>query len=232
MILIDADILVYRIGYSTQDLPEDQALRRLNGFIEDLFTQLRRNREEVNYDLYLTGSTNFRFDYAVTAPYKGNRKSEKPVHFKAIREHLLTKWDAILTVDEEADDAIAIAATLHGDDSITVSLDKDFDQVKGWHYNFAKKNLYYVTEEEGLNFLYRQVLMGDAVDNIIGVRGIGKVKSAKLLEDCVTEIEYYDKVVELMGCGERVIENLRLLYLRRNECEIWVSPYIRTERKQ
>ena len=177
MILIDADILVYRIGYSTQDLPEDQALRRLNGFIEDLFTQLRRNREEVNYDLYLTGSTNFRFDYAVTAPYKGNRKSEKPVHFKAIREHLLTKWGAILTVDEEADDAIAIAATLHGDDSITVSLDKDFDQVKGWHYNFAKKDLYYVTEEEGLNFLYRQVLMGDAVDNIIGVRGIGKVQT-------------------------------------------------------
>ena len=41
-------------------------------------------------------------------------------------------------IDEEADDTIAIRATELGDEAIIVSLDKDFDQVVGWHYNFSK----------------------------------------------------------------------------------------------
>jgi imidazole glycerol phosphate synthase subunit HisF len=54
---------------------------------------------------------------------------------------------------QEADDAIAIAATEYGDECIMASIDKDFDQVPGWHFNFVKNERYYITEEQGrLNF--------------------------------------------------------------------------------
>ena len=222
MILIDADILVYRIGWSCNTESEKTALNTIDGFIADLLMQLNADEETSHYVLYLTGRGNFRNEYAITAPYKGNRKNkEKPVHIQALRDHLINKWAALVTDNEEADDAIAIAATTHGDKAVMVSLDKDFDQIPGWHYNFVKKLRYYVTTEEGLHFFYRQILMGDRIDNIVGIHGIGEKKSAKLLEDCKNEQDYYDKCVEMLESEERVIENGRLLWLRRYEGQIW-----------
>ena len=222
MILIDADILVYRIGWSCNDEPEKTAVSTIDGFISDILLQLNVDEETDYYVLYLTGKGNFRKEYAVTAEYKGNRKDkEKPVHIQALRQHLIDKWAAVVTEGEEADDAIAIAGTTHGDKAIMVSLDKDFDQIPGWHYNFVKKRKYYVKPEEGLRFFYRQILMGDRIDNIVGIHGIGEKKSAKLLEDCKNEQDYYNVCVEKLGSEERVIENGRLLWLRRYEGQIW-----------
>ena len=223
MILIDADILVYRVGWSCNEKSESDAISKMDDLIEDILGQLSADKETSHYVLYLTGRGNFRTEYATTAIYKGNRKDkEKPVHIQLLRQHLIDNWAAVVTEGEEADDAIAIAGTKHGDKTIMVSLDKDFDQIPGWHYNFVKKKRYYVTPEEGMLFFYRQILMGDRIDNIIGIYGIGEKKSAKLLEDCVTEQDYYSKCVEMYdGDEDRVIENGRMLWLRRHEGEIW-----------
>ena len=223
MILIDADILVYRVGWSCNEKSESNAITKMDDLIEDILGQLSANKETSHYVLYLTGRGNFRTEYATTAIYKGNRKDkEKPVHIQLLRQHLIDNWAAVVTEGEEADDAIAIAGTKHGDKTIMVSLDKDFDQIPGWHYNFVKKKRYYVTPEEGMLFFYRQILMGDRIDNIIGIYGIGEKKSAKLLEDCVTEQDYYSKCVEMYdGDEDRVIENGRMLWLRRYDGEIW-----------
>ncbi len=223
MILIDADILVYRVGWSCNEKSESNAINKMDDLIEDILGQLSADKETSHYVLYLTGRGNFRTEYATTAIYKGNRKDkEKPVHIQLLRQHLIDNWAAVVTEGEEADDAIAIAGTKHGDKTIMVSLDKDFDQIPGWHYNFVKKKRYYVTPEEGMLFFYRQILMGDRIDNIIGIYGIGEKKSAKLLEDCVTEQDYYSKCVEMYdGDEDRVIENGRMLWLRRYDGEIW-----------
>ena len=223
MILIDADILVYRVGWSCNEKSESNAITKMDDLIEDILGQLSADKETSHYVLYLTGRGNFRTEYATTAIYKGNRKDkEKPVHIQLLRQHLIDNWAAVVTEGEEADDAIAIAGTKHGDKTIMVSLDKDFDQIPGWHYNFVKKKRYYVTPEEGMLFFYRQILMGDRIDNIIGIYGIGEKKSAKLLEDCVTEQDYYSKCVEMYdGDEDRVLENGRMLWLRRYDGEIW-----------
>ena len=218
--LIDGDILCYRIGFATQEESQDVAIRTMASFLEDL-VMFDLNVSE--WKTYLTGHTNFRNDYAITAPYKGNRKGEKPTHHGLLREYLELSWNGTVTEGIEADDAIAIDATTYGDESIIVSLDKDFDQVQGWHYNFVKKDKYYVQADEGLLNFYMQFLVGDRIDNIIGVKGIGPVKARKLLED-KTEREMFDVCVEELGSEERAIENGILLYLQRKEGEIWSPP--------
>ena len=218
--LIDADMLCYRIGFACDKEVQAVALKTMDNFITDLLC----NITATEWELYLTGKDNFRNDYAVTVPYKGNRDGMKrPQHLQALRDYLVKEWDANVTEGEEADDAIAIRATELGDESMIVSLDKDFDQVQGWHYNFVKDNLYYVTKEEGILNFYMQFLTGDKVDNIIGVKGIGPVKAKKLLEG-LSEEEMFNVCVDKLGSKERAIENGMLLYLRRTPNELWSHP--------
>jgi len=228
LILIDGDIVAYRCGFATENERAKSACNTTGAYLAEMLTDLCSrfglDADELNYQVFLTGSTNFRNDVAVTAPYKGNRKATpKPKHLQAIRDYLVTQWDAIISDNEEADDLIAIWAT--DDEAVIASLDKDFDQVPGQHYNFVKKELYNVTDNEAVRFFYTQLLTGDRVDNIIGLKGIGPVKAAKALADLTTDIEMYNKVVEMYdGDKVRVLENARLLWLRRTPGEMWEAP--------
>jgi 5'-3' exonuclease len=224
VILVDGDIVAYRCAFKCNDESEKTACYTTGSFLSDLISHLYTLIDgEPDYKVYLTGKGNFRHEIAVTEPYKGNRKEkEKPVHLEAIRQYLIKDWNAVVSEGEEADDLIAIDATAIPD-SIIVSLDKDFNQVPGKHYNFNKQDLYDVSEDEGLLFFYRQIIMGDKADNIVGVHGIGEKKSQKLLED-LSEIEMYNKCIELLDSEERVLENARLLWLRREPDQLWEPP--------
>ena len=219
--LIDGDMLCYRIGFACDNENVSVATKTMEKFLNDLIMEL----PITEWELFLTGKGNFRNDYAVTVPYKGNRaKLKKPVHLQALRDYLVKEWNADMAEGQEADDSISIRATTLGDDGIIVSLDKDFDQVQGWHYNFVKKDLYYVTAEEGLLNFYMQFLTGDRIDNIVGVKGIGPVKANKLLTLAEgDEDQMFSICVEHLGY-DRAVENGRLLYLRRKEDEIWNPP--------
>lgn len=218
--LIDADILNYRIGFATNNEPEEVAIRTMATFLEDLL--IIDLPQVQTWELHLTGKTNFRNDVAVTVPYKGNRKSEKPVHYHLLREYLQLSWGATVSQNMEADDMLAIRATELGESSVIVSLDKDLDQVAGWHYNFVKRTMYHVTPEQGLLRFYMQMLTGDRVDNIAGVRGIGDKKAEKLLTG-KTEHEMWDVCVELLG-AERAEENGHLLYMLRHHEDTFTPP--------
>lgn len=220
--LLDADILCYRVGFATEDEHENTAIETMAVFLEDLLMFDLVDTDD--HELFLTGKTNFRHDVAVTAPYKGNRKDvKKPKHLPLLREYLQVSWKASVSEGQEADDDIAIRATQLGEEGIIVSLDKDFLQVPGWHYNFVKKTKVHVTPEAGLRFFYKQILMGDAADNIKGMHRVGAVRSEKMLAPFQTEKEFYQCCVEGLG-KERVLENGRLLWLRREEGQIWEPP--------
>ena len=228
--LLDSDIIGYRIAFACKDENETAAKHRLDGYLIDILACGVDNTYPDcfvdSWKLFLTGKTNFRKDIAVTAVYKGNRTAPKPDHLPALREHMIKEWGATVSDGQEADDDVAIAGTAYGDSCIMVSLDKDIDQVAGWHYNFVKKTGYYVTEAEGLLKLYHQILTGDAADNIIGIKGVGPVKASKILEDSADEYDMYCRCVEAYdGNEDRVIENARLLYLRRTKDEpLWNPP--------
>lgn len=221
--LIDSDILVYRIGFATNDDTEDMSIRTMAGFLEDLL--LIDLPDVQTWELHLTGKGNFRDDYAVTLPYKGNRKgAEKPTHYKLLREYLEVSWKATVNHGIEADDMLAMRQTYLGDNSVIVTLDKDLDQVPGWHYNFAKKDLYYLDQQEADFRFYKQFLTGDTVDNIQGVKGIGPKKAEKLLEG-KTAAEMWSVIVEHLG-EERAIENGHLLYMLRQTDDRFQAPQL------
>jgi hypothetical protein len=221
--LIDGDILVYRIAFASNDETEAIAKARMSTFVEELLspTDIR------GYDGYLTGSNNFRNEIAVTAPYKGNRKDVvKPVHYQVLREYLQHQWGFVMIQDQEADDAMGIRAyELNDEEYIIMTIDKDLDMIKGWHYNFVKNERYFVKEEDTLRTFYKQILTGDRTDNIVGLKGIGPVKADKVLKECETEQEMYEAVLEAYeGNEERVLENGRLLWIRRLPEQIWIPP--------
>ena len=222
--LIDADSLIYAVGFSSNDVEEPIAVSRL----EQTMVELCMDLDCEDYKGFLTGKGNFRDDLAVTAPYKGQRTSEKPVHFQALRCHLVTSWGFTVVKGIEADDAVGIAAyAVPENETIMVHIDKDLNQFRGWHYNYRKKEKYYVSEFEGLVSFYTQILTGDRIDNIVGLKGIGPVKAKKLLADCTNETELFKAVLEAYdGDEKRVLENGQLLWLQRKENELWQLPQI------
>lgn len=220
--LIDADSLVYAIGFSSKDIEEPLAKWRLDEAINNILKDL----EAKDYEGWITGKGNYRNDIAVTAPYKGQRKAEKPEHYTALREHMLKRWKFHMTEGIEADDAVGIAAyAVPEDEVIMVHIDKDLNQLRGWHYNYRTKETYHVTEFEGLKSFYTQILTGDRIDNIIGIKGVGAVKAERILKECKDEKEMYLAVLEAYEKNEeRVLENGQLLWLQRKPNEVWTPP--------
>ena len=220
---VDSDFLVYRVGFASTDTSEAIACQRLQELLFDIvYADLKCD----DYDAFITGKTNFRYGIAVTTPYKGNRKNlEKPEHYEALREKLIS-LGASVSENQEADDDVGIASTQYR--GWIVHVDKDLDQLPGWHYNPVRKEKYFVTEQEGLKSFYTQLLTGDRIDNIIGLRGIGPVKAAKLLKGCETEQELYKAVVEAYKAAkeppERILENGKLLWLSRHQGQRWELP--------
>lgn len=221
--LIDADILVYRVGFSADKNrdSEEYAMKTMRGAIQSLIMQDLIECE--TWQLYLTGKGNFRYDIATTAPYKGNRKSPKPTHYEVLREYLAEEEGAIVITGMEADDALAIEQTKRGDESVIATVDKDLKQVPGWHYNFVKREKFYMNQEEADLWLYKQIVMGDAVDNIIGVKGIGDKKADKLLRGKSPK-EMWNICVQKLGSKERAMENAGLVYMLREEGVHWQPP--------
>jgi hypothetical protein len=221
--LIDADSLCYAVGFSSNDVEEKIALSRL----EQSMTELCMDLDCEDYKGFLTGKGNFRDSIAVTVPYKGQRASiDKPVHLQALRDHLVNSWGFEVVDGIEADDAVGIAAyAVPEDASIMVHIDKDLNQFRGWHYNYRKKEKYYVSEFEGLTAFYTQILTGDRIDNIVGLKGIGPVKAKRILAECTNENELYEAVLKAYeGDLQRVLENAQLLWLQRSLNQTWTPP--------
>jgi 5'-3' exonuclease len=231
-VLIDGDIVAYRAAFATQDQSPKDATDK----VDDLMSFIIEATIEVpfassgDYLTYLTGKGNFRFEIAKSHEYKGNRKEvPKPTYLPLCRDYLVDSYQAIVSQGEEADDLISKAAASLDYHCVVASIDKDMLQLPCWHFNFGRNEWTKVSPEEGIKFFYTQILTGDRADNIVGLHGIGPKKAEKLLQDCHTEEDLWDAVVKAYDCDtDRVIENARLLWLRRYEGQIW-EPVVKRE---
>lgn len=227
--LVDGDIVAHRCGYASDNDSEVIALVRTNAMMEEILAET--SSEE--YTVFLSDSYDNNFRKHLAPSYKANRVQARPVHLEAIKEFLFREWQANLSLGMEADDSLGI----HQDDgrptydippecfqTVICSIDKDLLQIPGNHWNFVRKEWKLVQPQDGLKWFYAQLLIGDTSDNIRGVDKIGPVKAAKLLDPLNTEIEWFDAVRQLYNDDERLLLNGRLLWIRRQDEELWNFP--------
>jgi len=232
---IDADIVAYSCSFSAQDKTKGDLHNGIDDLINYIISSTVVFPTPTNVAGYLTGSDNFRNELAVTYGYKHNRKdTEKPKWLAEAREYMVDKWGFVVINGQEADDALSIDATNYFDPDayVIATIDKDLNTVAGWKFNFKKGTFTYWTEHEALLYFYEQCLTGDKADGIIGLFRVGPVKAKKILDGALTEGEMFTRVLKAYEGSEtlvgkpydRLIENARLLRMRRYEGEVWNPP--------
>lgn len=158
-LLIDLDSIIYRGLFALKYSNYYKQVRVCENLIEKAADRV----ESSDITLFLSGKGNFR--YAIYPDYKANRKGvERPFYLHDARQYFIKYWNAVCEDDMEADDMIAMN---HDEDSVIVSSDKDFNTVGGNILNPFTNVLYYV-KNPAFHF-YKQLLVGDMVDNIPGV---------------------------------------------------------------
>lgn len=203
--LIDCDLLRYRCGFAADSqvkrdykqehpgCPDDEVEQHIENLdyiglaLQNVKTVMESVVDRFNpeYRAYVQGDGNFRDKIATILPYKGNRDSaHKPKYYKEIKEYLLDRWNAIEVHGQESDDAIGIEQFDNPDKyTVIVSTDKDMNTVPGWHFNWVKGELYYVTLADANRFFFHQMLEGDRTDNIPGITGVGPKTAAKIVAE-------------------------------------------------
>jgi len=292
--LVDSDILLYEIGFSSQKTEEGVVIPQSWDFVQELLeNRIRVICTEVGATepplLFLTNTPrinkllnkerkreekppveykdNFRNTIAVEKEYKAGRKPDKPFHFYNILAHILANYETrIHEGGLEADDYLCIEQykRLASKDTTICSRDKDVRQCPGFHYSWEVGtqasigpiwveplgSLSVVNEGAvdnkgkkkplkifgtGHKFFYYQLLTGDGVDNIGGVKGRGPAFAYPLLKDAKTERECYELVAEVYvkthgdEWKTKMLEQAHLLHMVRelNEdgsSKLWMPP--------
>jgi hypothetical protein len=217
---------------------------------------------------FLTSTDQSNFRFKIYKYYKENRVkciekcihpydclhtkiSTKPIHYNDVREFLIRRWNAEVIRDQEADDACSIAQYQSNEfgfdqdihNSIICSIDKDFNNVPGWHYNTGKDEIYYVTPLEALKNFYLQILTGDNSDGIPRIKkGWRQKKTEELMNTATNEQQLLDIVKEevynlkeeefknssaLMESSlveDEILWRGQLVHLRRYDNEMWSIP--------
>lgn len=210
-LLIDGDILVYRLGFAAQARDHGvEPIQHAIHLVKKCIKEMTHRFETENIKIYLTSGdrSNFRFAIATTLPYKGNRDKninpkapDKPYHYDNLRRYILYKYNTTMVTGIEADDAMGIAQMYNIDNpdlqTIICSIDKDMDMIPGLHYNFVTDELYSCDDPgelmlssskrklrgTGYKWFYAQMLLGDSSDNIPGIPMFGPVKTYDALKD-------------------------------------------------
>lgn len=226
--LIDGDIVAYRCSSSCEvakykieaalaaGLPPPEAENENIAIArtDELCNRILNTIASAEYRIFLSGSENFR--RILYPDYKRNRDDQpKPRHLDACRDFLVREWGAEITAGYEADDGIGIA---HFQDSVICSIDKDFRQIAGEHYNFVSEQAEIVSPYEAALAFWSHMLIGDTSDNVRGVNGIGPIKARKHLSGLSPE-EMETRVYELYNDRQRFLLNVKLLTILRSEEE-------------
>lgn len=227
--IVDSDYLVYRVGFAVKDdEPVEYALATVRAAINNIWDKFPNAKGE--RQLFLTGKENFRDKVATIQIYKGNRDpANKPKYYSEIREYMINHHPTTVVNFMEAEDRCGIIQYAAKDRStVIVGVDKDLLCIPGWHYNPVKDVMAYVTLPEANENFWTQVLMGDRVDNILGIPGIGPKTAAKIIAPCERDWnrmrdaalsayrEHYGDQAEVM-----MDETAKLIWILRKENETY-----------
>ena len=274
--LIDGDILLYetcfgsklspeestRTGFSTSNASstkeekEDQtkSLEETYELFDDKMRNLQEKTGCTHYMGWLSPTTKdgFRSKIAFSLPYKGNRKDkELPPYYQELKTYMKERWGFVQLDSIETDDAITTWHTYYyRHDTIEAkacSKDKDIKQSPGVHYDWSNDLHDIILPKEGWTRLWKQMLTGDGIDNILGCAnkvkkvyktgakkgeeymsrvGIGPKKADEILESVKSNqfparvlVEYISMFGIRLGIA-RYSEAFQLLHLFRNTDDV------------
>jgi len=179
--LIDADGLLYK-GIEDLDEYKDR--------IDEIITQIIVDTNATNYRVFLEAKGNITFRKVLNPSYKSNRSGkELPANLIEIKDYIIETYNPYLSVGVETDDSIISTWRYLKDnypltDVVVAANDKDYltypiDHYDLYHGRFGDTQSISV-KEASLNF-HKQLLTGDAVDNVKGIKGIGSKGADKIL---------------------------------------------------
>ena len=190
-LLIDADVLAFEASVIAECSVEwkdelwtvhaDMALAKAR--VVNRVEEFKEKLKSDNVVMCLSDRANFR--RKLYPEYKSNRsKSRLPIILRQVKQWIIEELGGVMWANLEADDVISILATdkAMDEETIIVSIDKDFKGVPGIYFDYNKGEYHQPSEEEADNFHLIQTLMGDATDGFSGVPKIGPVTAKKLLD--------------------------------------------------
>lgn len=236
-LLIDADILAYRVGFlAAKSSWDEQATTSIfRSWITEICDELNGAPS-----LYFTGrGARYREKFATEIPYKISREGkERPLFLPEVTDFAFNNFPCCISNSEwgEADDLIACAAHSSSsyDDYIVVSIDKDLNMIPGHHYNPVKKTKFFMEKNDAYTFFFMQLLAGDRTDDIPGIKGIGLTRAEKILKGVTSPDEAFDRVFQTYknnykdhsedDLSTMIYNRANLLWLRRTHEEVWAPP--------
>jgi len=230
--IVDTSSLIFRAFYAIPNLtsPRGEPVNALYGFIN--MTLKLISEKKPDHLLFCQDSKLKGQRHKIYPAYKANR-GEMP---EALTPQLplissfIDKmgYPRIQVEGVEADDIIGTLAhqlSLHNNDVIIVSSDKDFAQLINSKISMydTMKDLFYrredaiakwgVTPEQMIDYL---ALIGDSSDNIPGVTGIGPKTAVSLLKQYSILDSIYQNLDQVKGATQkRLSENQKMAYLSK-----------------
>lgn len=235
ILLFDGDFLLYFATMGNKVLDEQgNPVRQDNKFVytdktfeevckcaDDIINVILDKANASHYVGYLGNSKSFRYD--VYPEYKANRKDfTKPLHFKELKDYLVSKWKfELLNNGLEADDAVNIARNILKENYNIFITTTDKDLIKcipGKYINAKDLSIVRTSKEKAKEAFWTSMIVGDGVDNIKGIAGSGKKAAEKLFKDKLSEefpllvLSSYINKYNKQG-KEEFNKNYQLLYI-------------------
>lgn len=227
----------FEIDVLTWDEGLDSAILNLRGMKKAIV----RASMTQKHSWYLTkGSSLWRNQDAHIQGYKANREGgRKPIYYDDLRQFMIDSFKAKLLAGLEADDAVAALSRENPGKMIIASGDKDLLTVPGLHLRLGKvkDGVKFQSELAACRMFYTQMLAGDTIDNIKGLKGTkskpgwGMTGASNAMMQFTTERQmadfvaslYQDKFADGFLCPDGtqltwwqvMEENANLLFLRR-----------------
>jgi len=223
--LVDAYSLIYQVFHALPEMtgPAGQPVGAAHGFVRDMLDLIENRSADLLIAAFDHPSPTFRSE--LFTEYKANRQ-EMPADLQPqiplIKQYMdALGIPALALAGYEADDLLAtLASQAHeaGAECLIVTSDKDCrqlitDNVK--LYNIRKNEsmdaaglqaVWGIRPNQVVDF---QSLVGDAVDNVPGIAGIGPKTATTLLQKYETLEGIYEHLGELKGKQKENIENGR-----------------------
>lgn len=187
---------------------EDKGFEFAKMALDNTLTYIKEHLQPKSIEIYLSDKSNFRYNAAITQPYKGNRDVVRPKYLKKIKEFLVNEYAASSWPNLEADDVLSIRATRLGEDSIIGSIDKDLHQIAGWHYNWVSGTALRISQKEACVNLFKQIITGDPSDSIPGLPGYGIKAAEKCLDGGTDAKDLFARVWDLYRNGVDFIPDI------------------------